>query len=107
MVSRLAPFLGIRPRASPDAHEQLRHLLQDSTGAMPDRYRELASALGYRVHIPQDADPTWVVHLVLIYVKRLYLNRPGPRLCPGRPACEEFLDCWCVTHNAAFLKGCI
>lgn len=96
MVSRLAPFLGIRLRAGPDAHEQLRHLLQNGTGAMPERYRELASALGYRVHIPRDADPTWLVHLVLIYFKRLYLNRPGPRLCPGRPACEEFLDCRCV-----------
>jgi hypothetical protein len=51
MVSRLAPFLGIRLRAGPGAHEQLRHLLQDGTGAMPDRYREIASALGYRVHI--------------------------------------------------------
>ena len=59
-------------RPGPDAHEQLRHLLQDCTSAMPDRYRELASALGYRVHIPPDADPAWFVHLVLIYFKRLY-----------------------------------
>jgi hypothetical protein len=69
MVSRLAPFLGVRLRPGPDAHEQLRHLLQDCTNAMPDRYRELASGLGYRVHIPRDADPTWFVHLVLIYLR--------------------------------------
>jgi hypothetical protein len=99
MVSRLAPFLGLWLCPGSDPHEQLRHLLQDGTSAMPDRYRELASALGYRVHIPSDADPTWFVHLVLIYFKRLYLNRPGPRLCPGRPACEEFLDCACVTSE--------
>ena len=48
------------------------------------------------MHIPEDADPTWFVHLVLIYFKRLYLNRPGPRLCQLRPACQAFLDCGCV-----------
>ena len=95
MVSRLAPFLGIRLGPGPDAHEQLRHLLQAAASTMTGRYRELASALGYCVRIPEDADPTWFVHLVLIYFKRLYLNRPGPRLCPRRPACEDFLDCRC------------
>jgi endonuclease III len=97
MVSRLAPFLGIRLSPSPDAHEQLRHLLQAAASSMTDRYRELASTLSYGVRIPQDADPTWFVHLVLIYFKRLYLNRPGPRLCARRPACEDFLDCGCLT----------
>jgi hypothetical protein len=97
MVSRLAPFLGIRLGSHPEAYEQLRHLLQAGTSAMAARYRDLASGLGYQVHIPDDADPTWFVHLVLIYFKRLYLNRPGPRLCPRRPACEGFLDCGCVT----------
>lgn len=97
MVTRLAPFLGIQLSPRPDAHEQLRHLLQAAASSMTDRYRELASTLGYDVHIPQDADPTWFVHLVLIYFKRLYLNRPGPRLCARRPACADFLDCSCRT----------
>jgi endonuclease III len=96
MVTRLAPFLGIGLNPGPDAHEQLRHLLQAAAGSMADWYRELASALGYDVRIPQDADPTWFVHLVLIYFKRLYLNWPGPRLCPSRPACGNFLDCGCL-----------
>jgi endonuclease III len=97
MVTRLAPFLGIRLSPGPGAHEQLRHLLQAASGSMTDRYRELASTLSYDVRIPQDADPTWFVHLVLIYFKRLYLNRPGPRLCARRPTCADFLDCRCHT----------
>jgi hypothetical protein len=95
MVSKLAPFLGIRLGSGPIAHEQLRHLLEARTGAMADSYRELPARLGCRVHIPDGALPTWFVHLVLIYFKRLYLNRPGPRLCQLRPACRAFLDCDC------------
>ncbi len=96
MVTKLAPFLGVNLRAGPAAHEQFRRLLEESTAAMADRCRELATGLGYRVNIPDDADPTWFIHLVLIYFKRLYLNRPGPRVCLRRPACPAFLDCSCV-----------
>jgi hypothetical protein len=96
MVSRLAPFLGIRLRPGPGAHEQLRRQLETVADAMASQYKELAARLGYQVHIPEDANPTWFVHLVLIYFKRLYLNHPGPRLCPRRPACNGFLDCGCV-----------
>jgi hypothetical protein len=95
MVSKLAPFLGVSLGSGPGAHEQLRHLLEAGTGAMPDRYKDLAARLGYQVNIPDDALPTWFVHLILIYFKRLYLNRPGPRLCQLRPACSAFLDCTC------------
>lgn len=96
MVSNLAPFLGIGLRPGPIAHEQFRQLLEASTSTMAGRYKDLAGRLGYQVHIPEDADPTWFVHLVLIYFKRLYLNRPGPRLCQLRPACQAFLDCGCA-----------
>lgn len=97
MVTRLAPFLGIQLSSRPYAHEQLRHLLQAAVSGMTDRYKELAAMLGYDVRIPSDVDPTWFVHLVLIYFKRLYLNRPGPRLCPRVPACAQFFDCECIT----------
>jgi hypothetical protein len=97
MISKLAPFLGVRLGTDPIAHEQFRELLEASTTLMSGRYKQLAARLGYRVHIPADADPTWLVHLVLIYFKRLYLNRPGPGLCPLRPACDIFLDCGCST----------
>ncbi|MBO0801466.1 MAG: hypothetical protein J2P25_00100 [Nocardiopsaceae bacterium] len=97
MVTRLAPFLGIPLGSGPAAHEQLRQTLESGTTAMADRYKDLAARLGYRVRIPDDTDPTWFVHLVLIYFKRLYLNHPGPRLCRLRPACDTFLDCGCLT----------
>jgi hypothetical protein len=96
MVTRLAPFLGIRLNAGPVAHEQLRQLLEASTVAIADRYRELATELRYQVHIPEDVAPTWFTHLVLIYFKRFYLNRSGPRVCPQQPACPAFLDCDCT-----------
>jgi hypothetical protein len=96
MVSRLAPFLGIRLDRGPAAHEQLRYMLQAGVDAMAAPYKELVSKLGYRVQIPDGAAPTWFVHLALVYFKRLYLNRPGPRLCPRQPACGRFLDCTCV-----------
>jgi hypothetical protein len=99
MVSKLAPFLGLRLDSGPGAHEQFRNLLEAAVTGMAGRYRELTDGLSYRVRIPDDADPTWFAHLVLIYFKRLYLNQPGPRLCPRRPACADFLDCGCVSSG--------
>lgn len=95
MVAKLAPFLGISLSAGPAAHEELRQLLEASTTAMAGRYRDLATRLGYQVTIPDEAPPTWLVHLVLIYFKRLYLNKPPAALCQARPACDAFLDCQC------------
>lgn len=97
MVTKLAPFLGISLSAGPAAHEELRQLLEASTTAMAGRYRDLAARLGYQVTIPDEAPPTWLVHLVLIYFKRLYLNKPPSRLCYARPSCDAFLDCQCPT----------
>jgi hypothetical protein len=96
MVTKLAPFLGISLSAGPAAHEELRQLLEAGTTAMAGRYRDLAARLGYRVTIPDEAPPTWLVHLVLIYFKRLYLNTPPVGLCRARPACDAFLDCLCA-----------
>lgn len=98
MVSRLAPFLGVSLSAGPAAHEELRELLEAAATARSASYRDMAARLGYQVHIPDDAAPTWLVHLVLIYFKRLYLNRPGPGLCPRRPACALFVDCGCAAR---------
>jgi hypothetical protein len=95
MVTKLAPFLGIPLSAGPAAHEELRQLLEACTTARAGKYRDLAARLGYRVTIPDEAPPTWLVHLVLIYFKRLYLNKPPAALCRARPACDAFLDCQC------------
>jgi hypothetical protein len=96
MVTRLAPFLGVPLGKGPAAHEQLRRLLESATSAQAVGYRDLAARIGYRVPIPENAAPTWFVHLVLIYFKRLYLNRPRPRVCSRLPACPRFLDCACA-----------
>jgi endonuclease III len=95
MVTKLAPLLGINLTPGPVAHEQMRRLLQHGVTARADAYRDLASHLRYEITIPAGAAPTWFAHLVLIYFKRLYLNRPRPELCPHRPACPALVGCGC------------
>ena len=100
MVTKLAPLLGISLTSGPVAYEQLRKLLQLGVADHADTYRDLAPRLGYQVTIPPWAAPTWFVHLTLIYFKRLYLNRPGPDLCPHRPACALLFGCSCQPTGA-------
>lgn len=95
MVTKLAPLLGISLRTGPVAHEQLRRILERHVVADAARYRDLASRLGYEIAVPPGVAPTWFAHLVLIYFKRLYLNRPRPGLCPRRPACPDLFGCTC------------
>ncbi|KOT52220.1 hypothetical protein ADK43_30395 [Streptomyces rimosus subsp. rimosus] len=91
MVSKLAPALGLALPPGPAAHEQMRHHLEAAVRSRPSAYRALAAR--HALTLPADAAPTWWTHLVLIYFKRLYLNRPSPRLCPQRPLCASVLDC--------------
>jgi len=100
MVTKLAPLLGISLTSGPVAYEQLRKLLQLGVADHAGTYRDLALQLGYQVTIPPWAVPTWFVHLILIYFKRLYLNRPGPDLCPRRPACALLFGCSCQPTGA-------
>jgi endonuclease III len=93
MVTRLAPVLGLTLPLGSVAHERMRTVLQACVHDRPDEYRHIADQHGYAVTIPDTVVPTWWAHLVLIYFKRLYLNRPGPRLCPVRPACRQVVDC--------------
>ena len=95
MVHGLAPCLGITLPAGAVAHEQLRKLLESCAAAHAGSYRDLASRLGYGINIPTGSVPTWFLHLVLIYFKRLYLNRPDARLCPRRPTCLRLFGCAC------------
>jgi hypothetical protein len=93
MVTRLGPALGISLPKNPMAHEILRTLLQRCVTDRVRDYRELIEQNGYQINIPAAAEPTWWMHLVLIYFKRLHLNRPGARLCPRRPMCIDVIDC--------------
>ncbi|KIF69492.1 hypothetical protein HY68_14365 [Streptomyces sp. AcH 505] len=98
MVTKLAPALGMALRSSPIAHEHMRHVLESAVRARAGDFRALAALHGHRVTIPEDADPTWWVHLVLIYFKRLYLNGPSPVLCARRPVCSRVTDCSHTRH---------
>jgi hypothetical protein len=93
MVTRLAPLLGLRLPTGPVAHERMRITLEACVHDRPRDYRGIIDRTGYAVTLPDTAAPTWWAHLVLIYFKRLYLNRPGPRLCPTRPSCPQVVDC--------------
>jgi hypothetical protein len=93
MVTKLAPLLGVTLPAGPIAHERMRLALEREVAGRAADYRRLSTELGYAVTIPAAAAPTWCTHLVLIYFKRLYLNRASPRLCPRRPACPTVVDC--------------
>ncbi|MGH3912055.1 MAG: hypothetical protein ACRDTC_01385, partial [Pseudonocardiaceae bacterium] len=93
MVTKLGPALGVTlPRGSV-AHEALRRLLQHCVTDRSHDYRRLIDRNGYRINIPKTAEPTWWMHLVLIYFKRLHLNRPGTGVCPQRPMCVDVIDC--------------
>lgn len=93
MVTRLGPALGVALPRGPAAHENLRILLQRCVSDRAHDYRWLIERNGYHISIPADAEPTWWMHLVLIYFKRLHLNRPGPDLCVRRPICVDVIGC--------------
>lgn len=102
MVTKLAPALGIHLPSGSVAHERMRALLQACLLDRASDYRALVGEHGYAVTVPAGTAPSWWLHLVLIYFKRLYLNRPGPRLCPRRPLCDQIIDCG---HAEALLFG--
>lgn len=93
MVTKLAPVVGLTLPEHPRAHEQLRHALQHAAAARADEYRDLIISNEYAITLPAGATPTWWLHLVLIYFKRRYLNRPPADLCTRRPVCATLLGC--------------
>ncbi|MFD4922332.1 hypothetical protein ACFWNE_13610 [Streptomyces goshikiensis] len=93
MVAKLAPALGIDLPSGAVAHERMRHVLEAVVHARSAEFRSLVTANEHRVTIPDGVAPTWWVHLVLIYFKRLYLNGPSPRLCRRRPVCTKIVGC--------------
>jgi hypothetical protein len=100
MVTKLAPRLGLQLPSGAIAHEAMRRCLEADVRQNAGHYRELLREADYHVLIPDDADPSWWLHLVLIYFKRLYCNRPSPRLCRMVPMCDQVIDCSCVPEAA-------
>lgn len=99
MVTRLAPRLGMKLSKKAIAHEEMRLLLQACVHDRAFDYRSLFRGLNYNITLPSDALPTWGVHLILIYFKRFYCNRPNTRLCPRQPVCAQLFDCDCVSET--------
>lgn len=97
MITRLAPALGLVLSSGSIAHEQMRLYLEAHADAHGDRYIRLAGER-HVVTLPEQATPSWWVHLVLIYFKRRYLNQTHPRVCSERPFCDQIMDC---THSPA------
>ncbi|MDH6574729.1 hypothetical protein [Kitasatospora sp. MAP5-34] len=93
MVTKLAPALGVALPSGPAAHERFRHTLESAVHARSADFLSLVAEHGHRVSIPEDTAPTWWVHLVLIYFKRLYLDAPSAQLCCRRPLCPKVIDC--------------
>ncbi|MGH3881897.1 MAG: hypothetical protein ACRDRY_15835 [Pseudonocardiaceae bacterium] len=93
MVTRLGPVLGLVLPRGPVAHETLRLILQGCVSDRVHDYRQVIERNGYQISIPTAAEPTWWMHLVLIYFKRLHLNRSGPDLCQRRPICVDVVGC--------------
>ncbi|MFF8287533.1 hypothetical protein ACF06W_33125 [Streptomyces albus] len=93
MVSKLAPALGIDLPSGAVAHERMRHVLEAAVHARADDFRALVTGHGHQVTIPEGAAPTWWVHLVAIYFKRLYLNGSSRQLCARRPLCARIVGC--------------
>lgn len=95
MVTKLAPCLDLHFSRNAYAHERMRQVLQACVNARASDYHELIKTTGHEVTVPAGVAPTWWVHLVLIYFKRLYCNQSHPRLCPERPVCSAVFDCAC------------
>lgn len=93
MVTHVAPVLGLGLPSGPSAHEHMRLWLQAALHNDSGFYRKLPEQLGYRITVPDNTLPSWWLHLVLIYFKRRYLNRPHHRLCTERPVCDAVVGC--------------
>lgn len=93
MVIKLGPALGLTLPRGPVAHEALRRMLQYFVTDRSHEYRQLIEQNRYRINIPGAAKPTWWMHLVLIYFKRLHLNRTGTGVCSKRPMCVDVIGC--------------
>jgi hypothetical protein len=74
MVAMLAPIVPDRLPSGAAAHEVVRRWIEALVAEVQSEIRTVAATAGFRDLIAEGL-PTWWVHLVLIYYKRLYWNR--------------------------------
>lgn len=60
----------------------MRKQIEALVQSRPSAYRALAHRAGYtELDLPATRAPSWWVHLVLVYYKRLYCNKRKPQRC--------------------------
>lgn len=97
MRDKLSLCLGIPVIKTPYGHELMRKQLESYVSQI--NCRSIAEDTGYRdLVLPTDRPLTWWAHLVLIYYKRLYCNRP-PSHCPLRTDQAPAIYSECNLHK--------
>ena len=98
MRDKLSLCLGFRVARTPFGHEQMRKQLEALVSQID--CRAIAEHTGYgHLDFPMDRPLTWWVHLVLIYYKRRYCNRPLPQQCPLRSEPGSEIRGPCTLHR--------
>jgi hypothetical protein len=92
----LGPCIGFKLPSGPIAHEIMRKLVEGIILDQSEEYLQLANETGYD-GLAVSNPPTWWVHLVLVYFKRLHCNQRTPQTCPLRfhPITEELIGAMC------------
>lgn len=82
MKDMLLPCLGVEVRRGAIGHEDARRELERLVTSID--LRPILGENGYagEITVPDDIDPTWWAHLVLIYFKRFFCNQHKPENCP-------------------------
>ena len=75
------PCFGFEHYKTPKGHEILRKELEELVEN--NDFREIIKENHYdELNIENMDNPTWLVHLLLIYYKRLYCNKHNSSACP-------------------------
>lgn len=85
LVEMLAPLVPSRLPSDAVRHDLVRQWIEHLASHCIDELHDIAVEAGFSLAIDRDTAPTWWLHLVLIYYKRLYWNRRQP-LGPFRRA---------------------
>ena len=97
MKDKLSLCLRIPVLKTPYGHELMRKQLESYVSQID--CRSIAEDAGYQgLNLPTDRPLTWWAHLVLIYYKRLYCNRP-PEKCPIRTDQPPIIYSECNLHR--------
>ena len=98
MRDKLSLCLGLKVEKTPFGHEIMRKQLEELVSQID--CRAIAKSTGYDLEFPPKGPLTWWTHLVLIYYKRLYCNRPIPEQCPLRSDQSLGVQSTCLLHRA-------